>query len=404
MAIITIFSGSFCLEEQVVPLLTELTGYQHLTDEDIVNKAATLSGEPADKIRQAFCGNDNQFNSFASEKEKSIAYLRLATADSLSQAPFILSGHTSLLITKNIKHAVKVCLIANNTFRQAQATKQLQTTEKDALTHIVSDNEIKAAWSQYLHGTSDPWNPSLYDMVLPMDKTTPQSAADFIVNTVSQVSRISENSIHASVSDFELSAVIQTKLVLVGHNVDVSSRNGHVNISVNKPVLMRARLEDELRSLTQNIPAVKQVTIQFKPSENDPLSTTNHPSSPFSRLLLVDDEREFVQTLSERLQMRQMESEAVYDGEAALECVEKDDPEVMIIDLKMPGIDGIEVLRRVKQTRPEIEVIVLTGHGSEQDKSTCMSLGAFAYLQKPVDFDLLNQTLKAADEKIKRYK
>jgi len=72
----------------------------------------------------------------------------------------------------------------------------------------------------------------------------------------------------------------------------------------------------------------------------------------------------------------------------------------MILDLKMPGIDGIEVLRRVKETRPEIEVVILTGHGSESDRETCMNLGAFAYLQKPVDIEVLSETLKRANEKV----
>jgi DNA-binding response OmpR family regulator len=74
----------------------------------------------------------------------------------------------------------------------------------------------------------------------------------------------------------------------------------------------------------------------------------------------------------------------------------------MILDLKMPGIDGIEVLKRVKQTRPEIEVIILTGHGSEQDRATCLELGAFAYLQKPVDIELLTTTLKKANEQMRQ--
>jgi DNA-binding response OmpR family regulator len=74
----------------------------------------------------------------------------------------------------------------------------------------------------------------------------------------------------------------------------------------------------------------------------------------------------------------------------------------MILDLKMPGIDGIEVLRRVKKTQPAIEVIILTGHGSEADKKVCMELGAFAYLQKPVDIDELSGTIKAAHDKIHR--
>jgi len=117
--------------------------------------------------------------------------------------------------------------------------------------------------------------------------------------------------------------------------------------------------------------------------------------------LLVDDEREFVQTLSERLQLRDMGSAIAYDGESALTIVKEDDPEVIIIDLKMPGIDGMEVLKKVKKERPEIEVIILTGHGSESDRQMCMDLGAFDYLQKPVDINHLSQVLKDAHARIR---
>ena len=66
------------------------------------------------------------------------------------------------------------------------------------------------------------------------------------------------------------------------------------------------------------------------------------------------------------------------------------------------GIDGVEVLRKVKETQPEIEVIILTGHGSDKDREICMALGAFAYLQKPVDIDKLSATIQAANERIRR--
>lgn len=73
----------------------------------------------------------------------------------------------------------------------------------------------------------------------------------------------------------------------------------------------------------------------------------------------------------------------------------------MVLDLKMPGIDGIEVLRRLKKEHPGIEVIILTGHGSEADREMCMQLGAFAYLKKPVDIDVLSQTMREAYAKIR---
>ena len=123
-----------------------------------------------------------------------------------------------------------------------------------------------------------------------------------------------------------------------------------------------------------------------------------------SRLLLVDDEKEFVQTLSDRLKLREFNSEIAFDGEEALKITEKEETEVMILDLKMPGIDGFEVLRKIKKNKPHIEVIILTGHGSEDDRQKCLDLGAFAYLQKPADIELLTDTMKQAYEKISKTK
>ena len=119
------------------------------------------------------------------------------------------------------------------------------------------------------------------------------------------------------------------------------------------------------------------------------------------RILVVEDEKKVASFIQRGLEGEGFSVDVAYDGESALALVNEDEPEVMIIDLKMPGIDGMEILKQVKATRPEIEVIVLTGHGSEADRKQCMQLGAFAYMQKPVDIDELSATLKKAHEKIR---
>ena len=167
---------------------------------------------------------------------------------------------------------------------------------------------------------------------------------------------------------------------------------------------MLARLEEELKQIVEKIPGVNGVETSVGENFYQPDIYRKYDFQMPSKILLVDDEREFVQTLSERLIMRDMGSAVAYDGESALTMVDEEEPEVMILDLKMPGIDGIEVLRKVKETRPDIEVIILTGHGSEADRQICMKLGAFAYLHKPVDIDLLSTTLKQANEKVQEQK
>ena len=208
----------------------------------------------------------------------------------------------------------------------------------------------------------------------------------------------------AALADFQLQARVQVALTLEGHEVSVAVQDGAVNLTIEKNVLMLSRLEQELQEIVAKVPGVRAVTTGVGANFHQADIYRKVEFQAPSRVLLVDDEREFVQTLSERLLLRDMGSAVAYDGESALEMLREDEPEVMILDLKMPGIDGMEVLRQVKATQPDIEVIILTGHGNETDRETCMGLGAFAYLQKPVDIDVLSETMKQANEKIQARK
>ena len=114
------------------------------------------------------------------------------------------------------------------------------------------------------------------------------------------------------------------------------------------------------------------------------------------KLLLVDDNEDFIITLAERLDLRNLASRMANDGSQAMDAVEDSEPDVMVLDLKMPGIDGMEVLRRVREKYPAIQVIILTGHGNDLDESEARQLGAFDYLKKPVDIELLVDRIRAA--------
>lgn len=122
------------------------------------------------------------------------------------------------------------------------------------------------------------------------------------------------------------------------------------------------------------------------------------------RVLLVDDEKAFVDTLALRLKMRDLAVDAVYDGTQALsfllERKENEGPDVMILDLKMPDMSGLDVLRKVKRSFPKIEVIMVTGHGSDKDAEEAKQLGGFDFLNKPVDIDKLMNRIREATRKI----
>lgn len=116
------------------------------------------------------------------------------------------------------------------------------------------------------------------------------------------------------------------------------------------------------------------------------------------KILLVDDEEEFVITLAERLELRGLQARAALNGEAALQMIEADTPEIVILDVMMPGIGGFEVLRRIKNQYPQLPVILLTGRGSEKEGIKGMQLGAFDYLMKPLNIEELIKKMQEAIE------
>jgi DNA-binding NtrC family response regulator len=121
-------------------------------------------------------------------------------------------------------------------------------------------------------------------------------------------------------------------------------------------------------------------------------------------VLLVDDEKDFVQSLAERLELRDIKTQTALNGEEALDRIPKDTPSVIVLDLRLPGMDGLEVLRKVKSVRSDVQVVILTGHGAETDREQALNFGAFDYLQKPVSMQTLVETLKKAHKKYKSIK
>jgi DNA-binding NtrC family response regulator len=107
------------------------------------------------------------------------------------------------------------------------------------------------------------------------------------------------------------------------------------------------------------------------------------------RVLLVDDEKEFLEVLIRRLSKRQVKVDGVYSGEEALQYLQVRPIDVAVLDVKMPGMDGITLLREIKKFNPLIEVIMLTGHASLEVALEGMRFGAFDYLMKPAEIDEL---------------
>ena len=114
------------------------------------------------------------------------------------------------------------------------------------------------------------------------------------------------------------------------------------------------------------------------------------------RVLLIDDEEELVSTLAERLKLRGIEVEGVTSGADAIERVQEKKFDVVVLDMKMPGIGGLEVMRRIRREQPGVKFILMTGRGSLEEGEEGMQEGAFAYLLKPINIeDLMEKMMEA---------
>ncbi|OGQ93112.1 MAG: histidine kinase [Deltaproteobacteria bacterium RIFOXYA12_FULL_61_11] len=114
------------------------------------------------------------------------------------------------------------------------------------------------------------------------------------------------------------------------------------------------------------------------------------------KLLIVDDEVKFLESIAKRLELRGFEVLTAHDGVRALELAHEERFDLALLDLKMPGLNGKQVLEHLKQEHRFLEVIILTGHGSLESAVDCTKLGAFCYLPKPYEMDKLIEVLGKA--------
>lgn len=122
-------------------------------------------------------------------------------------------------------------------------------------------------------------------------------------------------------------------------------------------------------------------------------------------LLIVDDEEMFLESMRKRLEVRDFDVVCVDRGEKALEVARQKQIDIALVDLRMPGIDGEETLRRLKEEHEWMEVVILTGHGSIESAAACTQNGAYSYLQKPCEFEkLLDVLMEAFKKRVMRKK
>ncbi|MBW2092668.1 MAG: response regulator [Deltaproteobacteria bacterium] len=114
------------------------------------------------------------------------------------------------------------------------------------------------------------------------------------------------------------------------------------------------------------------------------------------KVLLVDDEEDFLEALAERMQLRGMDVSTTTSAREALKMTEKESYDAIVLDLMMPEMDGLEVLKVIKAKNPELQIILLTGHATVEKGIAAMKLGAMDFIEKPADLETLTEKIREA--------
>jgi len=398
MSSIALFPCLSSLDSGIIGELSSTLTLTVYTDENLFGDTAARFGGKPDRLKKLMYNKTSVFNQFTLEKEKAVNTFRLVLAEKLA-APeqYLFHGFLTSLVPNQVTEVLRV-LVVDRRERRIERAIKAGLTPAEAKKKIRHHDISAFNWTDFLY-EKEAYDRTLYDMVVPVESKNHREITKEILGYFHRTSVLRCPESQQAVQDMKIVAEIERVLLHNGHKITVKANSGTVTLVIQNSVFNFTGLKNDLTELVLQIPGVREIAFERCKSCEDSVYRQQKFELP-SKVLFVDDEREFVQTVSQRLISRDVGTYGVYDGKKALELVAEDRPEVMVLDLKMPGMHGVEVLRHTKEIAPEIEVIILTGHGTTKDREECMRLGAFAYLNKPVNIEELSATIKAAHEKV----
>jgi len=396
MTAIAFFNAPFTKEEEIRKQLVAATNYKVIEDTDIIDGTAKKYSIEKEKVERALYGPTSVFNRFTHERERIIACLKAVISEHLSFDKIIYNGFIVHLIPPSVTHVLKVGIFDEKSLRIGRAVEE-GLSEHSAEKLIKKKDRQALDFLSFLANKA-PNDTDLYDIFVPLGTKTPKEVTRLILEHYKRPAVIASDASRQAVTDLELEAKVTMALLDKGYTNEVTCKDEIVTVYINKSVHSFSKLADSIKTIAGNVPGVKDVEVIAGKDYQISIYRDQEFTLP-PKVLLVDDEKEFVQTLSERLNTRSYGSHPVFDGEQAMELLDRETPDVMVLDLKMPGMQGAEVLQKTKEKKPEVEVIILTGHGTKEDEKECMEKGAFAYLQKPVDIKQLMSIIDDAYRK-----
>ncbi len=398
MSSIALFPCSSTLDSGIVGELSGLLALKVYTDDNLFGETSARFGTNPERLKKMMKNKTSVFNQFTLEKEKAVATFRMIIAEKLAApAQYLFHGFLTSLIPPEVTEVLRVLVVDKKERRIARAINA-GLTKSEAKKNVRSHDVSAFAWTDFLFG-KEAYDSSLYDLVVPVEEKNHRDITKEILGCFRRTSVLRTPESQKAVQDMKMMAEVENLLLLNGHKMAVKVKDGTVTLVIQNSVLNFSGLKNDVTELVQQITGVREIAIERCKSYVESVYRQQKFELP-SKVLFVDDEREFVQTVSQRLISRDVGTYGVYDGKQALDMIAEDRPDVMVLDLKMPGMHGVEVLRKTKEIAPEVEVIILTGHGTTKDMEECMALGAFAYMNKPVNIEELSATIKAANDKV----
>jgi two-component system response regulator CpxR len=399
MSSISLFPCTYSSSEAVVEELSSRLGLKVYTDANLFDDTSSKFGRDTAELKKMMYGKTSVFNKFTLEKNKVVNEFRIVLLGLLKHEPaYLFFGFHASLIDPRATEVLRAVVVDTKDGRIRQAVAEgvpEDTARKEIRKHDVS----AFSWTDFLF-KQEAYHKSLYDLVIPASGKSPAEIAETIQKYFHKTSVLSTAESQKRIADLAVEAEIVRRFLRHGHNAPVSVDGNVATVTVPNVSIDFNDTAGQIKELALQEAAIDEVRVNKVKDPSESIYRRQKFDLP-SKVLFVDDEREFVETVSHRLVSRDVGTYGVYSGDEALQLIQEDKPEVMVLDLKMPGMHGIEVLRRTKELAPEIEVIILTGHGTIKDENECMALGAFAYLNKPVDIQKLSSTIQAAHEKVR---
>ena len=397
MVSLSLYCSTFTNEKFILEELSSVFGLTVFDDRYFMEYCCEKFSLSRSNIEQAVYRKSSVFNHFTFERERCTAYLKLGLAEHLQRQDCVFNGYVSFLIPPEVTHVIKILVSDSQKNRKKNAlVEEVPSDEADRLIREADQSVID--WVDFLY-QSDAFSSSLYDVVMAPQKILSFDGFDSIKRIMKDESSQETIASQQAVEDMAIAAKVEIALLGNGHKVGISVYKNQVLLLVNQDALNYKQLTNKLSIIASSVEGVKGVHINKAEGCRFSISKEKKFELP-PKVLLVDDEKDFVKTLSERLMVRNFGPHAVYDGEQAIDFIKHENPDVMVIDLRMPGMNGLEVLREVKSINPRIEVIMLSGYGTLESERASMDLGAFAFLHKPADLEKLSETIKAAYDKV----